>query len=53
MSIIVVLILLAIVAALIPKPTKSNRKAKKFGEGMFSDINAVDQSFSAGKDYRP
>ena len=45
MNIIIVLILLAIVVSLIPKPTKSNRKPKKFGEGMFADTGRCDEVF--------
>lgn len=52
---IVCLILLAIILCLMPRGlNQPKRKAKKFGEGMFVDTHAKDESLSVGvDDWRP
>lgn len=54
-SFIVVIILLAVVVCLIPRGSNQpKRKAKKFGDGMFVDTHAKDESWNVGvEDWRP
>lgn len=53
-SFIVVLILLAIVAWLLPLDMKQPKgKSKKFGEGLLTDTHNTDWSDYTSGDYRP